>query len=68
MHQNYQQKFYSKGMNASLVLAEAYDKALEEFDVFIMPTLPFRSKELPLEGSTAKRKSMQSIWKCLNIF
>ena len=50
----YGKKFYAKGQNLNLLLTKAYDAALEKYDVLIMPTLPYKAKKLPLEGSATK--------------
>lgn len=45
---------YCLGMNAALLLTEAYDQALRDHDVLIMPTLPTTAKPLPKEGTSIK--------------
>ncbi|KAL5005372.1 hypothetical protein ScPMuIL_018828 [Solemya velum] len=52
MNNNYQMKFYAKGMNAALLLSEAYDEALKEYDVLVMPTIPIKPKPLPKKGTS----------------
>jgi amidase len=47
MHKNYHGRFYAKAQNLSRRLREAYDAALGEVDVMIMPTIPFRATKLP---------------------
>ncbi|XP_041349793.1 amidase-like isoform X2 [Gigantopelta aegis] len=48
----YGKKFYAKGQNLNMLLTEAYDKALEKYDVLILPTLPYKATKLPVEGSS----------------
>ncbi|MGD9537547.1 MAG: amidase [Alphaproteobacteria bacterium] len=47
MHRNYHGRFYAKAQNLSRQLREAYDAALAEVDVLILPTIPFRATKLP---------------------
>jgi amidase len=47
MHRNYHGRFYAKAQNLSRRLREAYDAALAEVDVMLMPTIPFRATKLP---------------------
>ncbi|XP_046548686.1 amidase-like [Haliotis rubra] len=41
VNQETSNKFYCKAQNLSLKLKAAYDKALEKYDVLVMPTVPF---------------------------
>ncbi|KAK7488412.1 hypothetical protein BaRGS_00020386 [Batillaria attramentaria] len=43
----YGNKFYGKGHNLVLELTRQFDEALEEFDVLILPTLPYTATKLP---------------------
>ncbi|KAK7493567.1 hypothetical protein BaRGS_00015079 [Batillaria attramentaria] len=43
----YGDTFSAKGHNLLMALTEAYDAALEEVDVLILPTVPFTAPELP---------------------
>jgi amidase len=44
----YQGRYYGKAQNQVLLLREAYDKALKEVDLLIMPTTAPEGKALPL--------------------
>ncbi|CAH1781251.1 unnamed protein product [Owenia fusiformis] len=44
---NYQSKHYGKAQNLTIALTAAYDKALETYDVIVMPTLPYKAPKLP---------------------
>nr|WP_249798522.1 amidase [Bradyrhizobium zhengyangense] len=47
-------RFYGKALNISRRLATAYDKALESYDLLLMPTTPM--KATPLPPSNASRE------------
>ncbi|MFI5612752.1 amidase [Amycolatopsis sp. NPDC051903] len=40
-------KYYAMARNLSYELRDAYDAALAEYDVLVMPTLPYVARELP---------------------
>lgn len=44
---NYGNKFYAKAQNVLPVLTQAYDDALDRYDVLVMPTLPYKAPRLP---------------------
>ncbi|XP_041349794.1 amidase-like [Gigantopelta aegis] len=50
LNQKYGNKFYTKGHNLNLVLTKAYDEALKQYDVLILPTITCKPEKLPLEG------------------
>ncbi|XP_046561213.1 amidase-like [Haliotis rubra] len=50
LNRQYQNKFYAIGQNMTLVLTKAYDQVLEQYDVLVMPTLPFKASKLPKAG------------------
>jgi len=45
-------RYYAKAQNLSRHLRAAYDKALEEVDLLLMPTTPVSGSKLPPENST----------------
>jgi amidase len=47
MNRNYHARYYAKAQNMRYSLVEAYDNALSEVDVLVMPTLPQRATKLP---------------------
>lgn len=47
MHQRYHGRYYAKAQNLARLLRDAYDAALKEYDVLVMPTLPIKATELP---------------------
>ncbi|MDQ2093591.1 amidase [Rhodalgimonas zhirmunskyi] len=49
-------RFYGKAVNLVTALRAAYDKALEEYDVLLMPTLPMTATPLP--GPDASREEI----------
>ena len=47
MQRTYHGRYYAKAQNTRHILTEAYDQALERFDVLVMPTMPFRATPIP---------------------
>ncbi|HKN37545.1 MAG TPA: amidase, partial [Acidimicrobiia bacterium] len=47
LHRNYGGRHYAKGQNLAHTLRAAYDRALGEVDVLVMPTLPLRPTVIP---------------------
>jgi amidase len=47
LKRNYHGRYYAKAQNARHLLTEAYDEALERFDLLVMPTVPIRATPLP---------------------
>lgn len=47
MQDNYQGRYYAKAQNLARVLRAAYDEALKEVDLLLMPTLPLKATLLP---------------------
>ena len=52
VHKRYGNKFYARCQNMSILLARAYDEALEKYDVIVMPTLPYKAPKLPDKSFT----------------
>ena len=47
MLRHYRGRYYAKAQNLSRLLRAAYDKALQQFDLLLMPTLPVKATPLP---------------------
>jgi amidase len=47
LHDNYHGRYYAKARNLSRLLRQAYDEALQQADVVVMPTTPMVATELP---------------------
>ena len=47
MQERYHGRYYAKAQNLARSLSAAYDAALEECDLLVMPTLPFRAPKIP---------------------
>lgn len=47
LHEHYQGRYYAIGQNVARKLRRAYDTALEEADILVMPTLPMTAPEIP---------------------
>ena len=47
MKRYYHGRYYAKAQNLRPALVKAYDDALAEYDVLVMPTVPFRATPIP---------------------
>lgn len=47
MHRNYHNRYHAKAQNLRVLLSNAYDRALAEYDILAMPTIPFPATEIP---------------------
>ena len=52
MQDNYHGRYYAKAQNLARVLREAYDEALRNVDLLVMPTLPLKATPLPAANAT----------------
>lgn len=59
MQQTYNGKFYAKAQNLGNQLKDAYNRALNDFDVLVMPTVPYTATKLP-----EKKASLAEQIKC----
>ncbi len=51
-----QNKYYSKAQNLTMALTSAYDRALSQYDVLVMPTLPYKATKLPAANASLMGK------------
>jgi amidase len=47
MHRNYHNRYHAKAQNLRVLLREAYDTVLREYDLIVMPTIPFPATHIP---------------------
>jgi amidase len=52
IQRQYQGRYYAKAQNLQRVLAQAYDDALQEVDLLVMPTTPTKAEKLPGPDAT----------------
>lgn len=52
--QNYPGRYYAKAQNLARELKAAYDRALADFDLLLMPTTPIKAQPLPAEDASVK--------------
>jgi amidase len=52
MQRNYGGRYYAKAQNLAMLLTDAYNNALNEYDVLVMPTTPMKATTLPDEKSS----------------
>ncbi|KAK7104603.1 hypothetical protein V1264_019296 [Littorina saxatilis] len=57
----YGNKFYAKGQNLILELTKKYDAALQEFDVLIMPTMPYTASKMPAKDCSFKELHLNAM-------
>jgi len=50
MQRFYHGRYYAKAQNLRRVLRQAYDDALKQFDILVMPTTPMKAQPLPAAG------------------
>ena len=56
MQERYHSRYYAKAQNLARALAAAYDRALQECDLLVMPTLPMKATKIP--GPDAGREEI----------
>ena len=54
LQEEYSSVFYGKAQNLGRVLCKAYDEALQEYDVLILPTLPKKAPVFPQDKPSVK--------------
>lgn len=69
LKRNYQNKFYAKAQNLVPALRQAYDTALKDVDVLVMPTMfrtadPLPTKDSSVKGTSAFSKSILLYDRC----
>ena len=47
MHRNYHNRYHAKAQNLRVLLREAYDTVLQDYDLMVMPTIPFPATRIP---------------------
>ena len=55
INNNFGPRYYGKALNISRRLTAAYDKALESYDLLLMPTTPMKATPLPAPGRQPRR-------------
>lgn len=56
MAERYQNRFYAKAQSLLKWMRAGYDKALADYDVLVMPTIPFRATALPEPGASLRER------------
>jgi amidase len=51
MQQRYHGRYYAKAQNLSRKLAAAYDAALKDYDLLLLPTVPMKATPIPKPGA-----------------
>ena len=63
MQDRYHGHYYSKAQNLARMLTAAYDQALSEYDLLVMPTLPMKATVIPHAPIAAARSTPTGRWK-----
>jgi len=58
----YHNRYYAKAQNQVLLLSQAYDQALKEVDLLVMPTTAPSGKALPLPQNPTREEFLQACW------
>lgn len=61
MHTRYHGRFYAKAQNLALKLKAAYDAALEEVDLLLMPTLPMKATPIPAPDASREEYIIRAL-------
>ena len=56
INKNFGPRYYGKALNISRRLTAAYDKALETYDLLLMPTTPMKATPLPTPGASREEQ------------
>ena len=51
----YGSRYYGKAMNITRLLTTAYDQALQQFDLLLMPTTPIKASQLPAADASREQ-------------
>lgn len=60
LHKKTHGRYYGMAQNLSSVLSAAYDKALEQFDILVMPTTPMVAQPLPAPNAPLEERFRRS--------
>ena len=60
MRQQYHGRYYAKAQNLSRALTQAYDEALREVDILVLPTLPMKAIPLPTKSNLTPEEFLAS--------
>ena len=52
MQENYHGRYYAKAQNLARELKKAYDLALSDYDILLMPTLPMKATRIPTANAS----------------
>ncbi|HLJ62979.1 MAG TPA: amidase family protein, partial [Stellaceae bacterium] len=47
MHRNYHNRYHAKAQNQRMLVRQAYDAVLKDYDLIAMPTIPFPATKIP---------------------
>ena len=56
MAEKYQNRFYAKAQSLLKWMRAGYDKALDQYDMLVMPTIPFRATAMPGPDATLRER------------
>ncbi|MBO0688014.1 MAG: amidase [Candidatus Dormibacteraeota bacterium] len=61
MHDAYHGRYYAKAQNLARDLSAAYDRALGEVDLLVMPTLPLKATKIPAPDASREEYTARAL-------
>ena len=55
MQKYYGGRYYAKAQNLAILLTRAYNDALDNYDILVMPTTPMKATPMPRAGCLERR-------------
>jgi amidase len=66
MQRNYGGRYYAKAQNLAILLTDAYNNALNDYDVLVMPTTPMKATTIPGEGASKAEVTSRALEMVVN--
>lgn len=66
MQDNYHGRYYAKAQNLARTLTSAYDEALREVDLLVMPTLPMKATVIPAADASREEYTARALEMIVN--
>jgi amidase len=66
LERNYRNRYYAKAQNLSRRLRRRYDQAFAEYDVLLMPTVPYKAPLLPAPDAELGQRLAPGLEACTN--
>ncbi|MEQ8495674.1 MAG: amidase [Gammaproteobacteria bacterium] len=66
MEDNYHGRYYAKAQNLAWKLRNAYDAALEQYDLLLMPTMPMKATKIPAKDCSREEYVARALEMIIN--